>query len=161
MLEHVVPKIKDDAALLVGGGAQATSDHLVVEPRRLGWSDHCHAVDIWRVESQGEHLAVDEVLDLACLEGGQDLGALAGRRLAKHARDPRNGPEKLVARVELVVESFGEQVAVSHARGEDECRLALLGTQENISARAADDVLVAHQRLRFGRNVLAAANMKL
>ena len=136
----------------VSGERQAPPRYLEQQPRRLGGTQHRHAVHVGGVEAGGEHRDVAEVLerrpgrpeevggDVLPLEAGDDLVALPGGRVARH-----HGA--LLARVLGYL--LGHVAAVLHAGAEDDDGLALLRQDGDFRAGRPDQLLAVHRGGQF------------
>jgi len=68
--QDVAVEIEDETILLAGVQAESATDHLVIETRRHRRTHERHAVDVGGVEAGGQHVHVDEILQLARTETG-------------------------------------------------------------------------------------------
>ena len=107
-----VDEIDDQSGLLAGIAAGHPADPLLVDPLRGGRGEVHADRRPRRVPALGEQHRVAEDVDLAALEGGEDLGQLALRRLAGDGAgvDPE------------LAHRLGDVVGVPDAGGVDDAR---------------------------------------
>ena len=66
--QDVSPEIQDQAICFSFEHAESASHHLVVETGGERRADHRHAVNVRRVVARGQHVHIDQILQLSRLE---------------------------------------------------------------------------------------------
>ena len=159
----VLTVVENEAIRFSRRESKPPPNHLLVKPDRVCRSKQNDAVDIGRVKARRQNVYVDEVFKrrrfaseqvddrLRALKLVDNRGALVGVRFAGYRRNSR--PRK-------VFERLFDPFRRVDRRAKNEDFFAFFRQFDDLRARAFEDVLPLHQRVDFGRDELAAANVK-
>ena len=163
MPNDVVAVVENQAIELVRMQPKPATNHLVIESRRCGRSQQHDAIDIRCVESGGQYIDVDQVLERwlgIAKQVGSDLFSLeAIDQFVAHTRR-RIACDQAAFRSDNFSELILNMFSMGNRGGKDQNGLAIFGCSRDFATSRTDQFVRVDQRLDFAADELASANMQ-